>query len=76
MTKNPTTLASLKFQDWVIDLKPTDTPQSAAEYILNELFPDDRPVYVRELFVEGGTRVWESYKDSGSDDYVYIKQAL
>lgn len=75
-TTTPKTLADLKYQDWVIDLKPTDTPQAAAEEVLNQLFPDERPVTVRELFTEGEIRVYEAYKDSGSVDYLYIKQTI
>lgn len=78
MTTNstPKTIADLKYQDWVIDLKPTDTPQAAADEVLNQLFPDDRPVTVRKLFTEDGIIVHEAYKDSGSNDYVYIKQTI
>lgn len=72
----PRNLADLKHQDWVIDLKPTDTPQAAAEEVLNQLFPDDRPVLVRQLFTEENVRVYEAYKDSGSVDYLYIKENL
>lgn len=72
----PKTLADLQYQDWVIDLKPTDTPQAAAEEVLNQLFPDDRSITVRCLFTEDGIRVHEAYKDSGSVDYIYIKETL
>lgn len=75
-TTTPKTLADLKHQDWVIDLKKTDTPQQAAEEVLNQLFPDERPVAVRQLFTEDGVRVYEAYKDSGSVDYLYIKETL
>jgi len=72
----PRTLADLKFQDWVIDLKQFDTPRKAGEEVLNQLFPDDRPVYVRHLFTENDIKVYEAYKDSGSDDYIYIKETI
>jgi hypothetical protein len=72
----PKTLADLQSQDWVIDLKPTDKPQSAAEEVLNQLIPDDRPVKVNHIFTEGDVKVYEAYKDSGSDDYIYIKEQL
>jgi hypothetical protein len=75
-TSTPTTLESLKYQDWVIDLKQFDTPQKAANEVLNQLFPDDRPAYVRHLFTEGDVKVYEAYKDSGSDDYIYIKETI
>jgi hypothetical protein len=74
---NPKTLTDLALQDWVINLKKTDTPQLAAEEVLNQLFPDDnRPVIVRQLFTENDIRVYEAYKDSGSVDYLYIKEQL
>lgn len=76
-TSTPKTISELKSQDWVIDLKPTDTPQAAAEEVFNGLFPDDdRHVYVRLLFTENGIRVHEAFKDSGSDDYLYIKETI
>ncbi len=72
----PKTLSDLKYQDWVIDLNPTDSAQIAAENILNQLLPDERPVYCRQLFVESDIRVYEAYKDSGSTDYLYIKEPI
>lgn len=68
----PKTLADLKSQDWVINVKPTDTPQAAAEEVLNQLIPDDRPVKVNFLFEEDDAKVYEAYKDSGSNDYLYM----
>lgn len=79
----PHTLADLQFHPWVIDVKPTDTVQKAAEAVLDGLFPDmspeDWPVKVNHLFTEQDTAgnevmVYEAYKDSGSDDYVYLKK--
>lgn len=77
----PKTLADLKHQDWVIDLElvqgPRDTPQQAADFIFESLMPgDERPVTLRQLFTEGDVRVYEAYKDSGSVDYLYIKETI
>lgn len=76
-TSTPKTLADLKSLDWVIDLKKTDTPKKAAEEIFEQLHPtDERPIFVRHLFTEGEIKVYEAYKDSGSDDYIYIKETI
>lgn len=81
-TSTPRTLADLQYQDWVIDVKPQHSVQVAAESIFEQLFPaDDRDVKVNLLFTEEETngdkiQVFEAYKDSGSDDYVYLKKRI
>lgn len=83
MTKStPKKLTDLKQQDWVIDVKPQHSAQVAAETIFEQLFPeDDRAVKVNLLFTEEETngdtiQVFEAYKDSGSDDYIYLKKRV
>lgn len=69
----PKTLASLKYQDNVIEVTPQETVDQAAEYFFRNLFSDDiRPVKVNLLFEEEGAKVYEAYKDSGSVDYLYL----
>lgn len=49
--------------------------QTIAEKLFKEWFPENTdPVTVRLLFTEDGYRVWESYQDAGSVDYIYIKE--
>lgn len=78
----PKQLSDLRHQDWVIDVKPQHSAQVAAETIFAELFPEDnREVKVNFLFKEEETNgdeimVFEAYKDSGSDDYVYLKKRI
>lgn len=78
----PRTLADLKHQDWVIDVKPQHSVEVAADHIFSELFTnDDRPVTVNFLFQEDEAngdiiKVYEAYKDSGSVDYLYLKKRV
>lgn len=82
----PKTIADLK------DLKnvfPVDTAsvgiQHEAERVFNENFGEDflpeKKVSVRYLFAENDSddnqvKVYEAYKDSGSNDYVYLTATL
>jgi len=76
-TSTPRTVADLKHQDWVIEKKFGKTIQESAEQEFNHVFPgDDRPVTVRTLFTEDNVRVYEADKDSGSVDYLYIKELV
>lgn len=69
----PKNLAALKYQENVIEIKPQETVDQAAEYFFRDLFSDDiRPVKVNFLFEEDGAKVYEAYKDSGSVDYLYL----
>lgn len=72
-TSTPKSLADLKHQEHVKEVTPQQTVDEVAEYFFRNLFSDDiRPVKVNFLFEEDETKVYEAYKDSGSDDYLYI----
>jgi hypothetical protein len=75
----PKKLTDLKVQDWVIDVKGSISVEVEADRVFSELWPDDtRDTKVNFLFQEDDTdgntyKVYEAYKDSGSDDYIYLK---
>jgi hypothetical protein len=72
-TSTPKNLASLKYQENVLEVKTSETVNQVAEYFFRDLFSDDiRPVKVNFLFEEDGAKVYEAYKDSGSVDYLYL----
>jgi hypothetical protein len=67
----PKMLADLKSQPNVIHLRPGVDMRLT----VNSWFKDagfDGAAKINHLFDEGGVKVYESYVDSGSVDYLYI----
>lgn len=71
--KTPKTIADLKYQDNVISVMFAANIQDKAQQFFQQAGIEGMPK-VNYLFSEGGMRVWESYVDSGSVDYLYIIQ--
>ena len=75
----PQKLSDLKYQDFVINVKPSISVRVEAERSFNELFGTDYQgdLKVNLLFTEeengDSIKVYEAYKDSGSADYIYLK---
>jgi hypothetical protein len=72
IASTPKNLASLKYQENVLEVKADETVEQAAEYFFRNLFSDTQAVKVNFLFEEDGAKVYEAYKDSGSVDYLYL----
>lgn len=71
-SSTPKTLASLKYQDFVFETKPGEAPETIARKAFKEIFDSTTEPTLRLLFKEDGKKVYESYIDSGSVDYIYI----
>jgi len=71
-TTTPRTLRELKYQNFVFTAKPGEKPEDIARRFFKEVFDFDGEPTVNPLFSEDDHKVYESYIDSGSVDYIYI----
>lgn len=71
-TSTPKSINELQWQDNVIFLNEGEAPETAANRFFHELFDAEKAVKVNLLFSEDGQKVYESYQDSGSVDYLYM----
>lgn len=68
----PKSLTDLRYQEFVFETKPGQDPAIIArKWFRNSFEVTDEPK-MNLLFTEDGRRVYESYIDSGSVDYIYI----
>jgi hypothetical protein len=74
MTTNstPAKLTDLKHQEFVFTAKQGEAPETIARKFFKDCFEFDGEPKLNHLFTEEGKRVYESYIDSGSVDYIYI----
>lgn len=74
MTTNstPKTLTDLRFQEFVFTAKQGQAPETIARKFFKDLFDFEGEPKLNHLFTEDGKRVYESYIDAGSVDYIYI----
>lgn len=69
----PKTISDLRYQYHVISVLGFSNVQKRAKQFFKKAGLEGR-VKVNHLFTEDGKRVFESYVDSGSVDYLYIIQ--
>lgn len=69
----PKSLTDLRSRDNVIRIPQGSAPETTANKYFHELFDPTAHVFVHLIFQEEGSRVYECYQDSGSDEYLYIE---
>lgn len=68
----PKSLQDLRYELNKLHLQAGIAVETAANRWFHELFQNNDPVFVRRLFVEDGKTVYESFQDSGSEEYLYL----